>query len=264
MDTPIVLPHAKAPAVNKPFFYARPMMVHPSLPIILKEQPDAFATALAHEVRNPLTNINLALGLLEPAIKDDELIRYLDIIKRASLRINDLVNELLLFKATDEIVVKEYFIQQLLDEVLEGARDRILLKRVALSRDYAPMDCRIEMDRPKIKIALANIINNALEAMPLGKGKLKLSIHSLDRKVIVQIEDNGCGISQINLKKIFKPYFTDKPNGLGLGLSSTSDILASNHVGLRVRSKEGKGTNFILSFVCTPLLVLGIPIAHVS
>ena len=65
---------------------------------------------------------------------------------------------------------------------------------------------------------------------------------------MIQIEDNGCGISKENLKYIFKPYFTNKPGGLGLGLATTYDILQSNHVGVNVESEEGKGTRFILSF----------------
>ena len=62
------------------------------------------------------------------------------------------------------------------------------------------------------------------------------------------MNNNGCGISERDLKHISKPYFTNKPGGLGLGLATTSEILRSNHVEVKIESEQGKGTNFILSF----------------
>jgi C4-dicarboxylate-specific signal transduction histidine kinase len=99
-----------------------------------------------------------------------------------------------------------------------------------------------------MKIALTNIIINAIDAMAGIKGELTLVTKSTCHACVVQIEDNGCGISEENLKNIFKPYFTNKPDGLGLGLTTTQDILRSNHVGLNVRSVVAKGTNFTLMF----------------
>jgi signal transduction histidine kinase len=84
--------------------------------------------------------------------------------------------------------------------------------------------------------------------MTSGKGQLTLLTKSMDNGYIIQIEDNGCGISKGNLKYIFKPYFTKKPGGLGLGLATTYDILRSNHVGINIESVLGKGTRFILLF----------------
>jgi signal transduction histidine kinase len=80
------------------------------------------------------------------------------------------------------------------------------------------------------------------------KGKLKLITRSINGKCIIEIEDNGIGISKENLKNLFKPYFTGKAGGMGLGLSTTIDILKANQVTVDVQSEEGKGTRFILSF----------------
>jgi signal transduction histidine kinase len=100
----------------------------------------------------------------------------------------------------------------------------------------------------EIKIALLNIIINAIEAMPAANGILKISTTSKKGKCLVIIEDNGMGISPANLKKLFKPYFTTKTTGMGLGLSSTFRILQSQQAKVKVESKEGKGTRFIISF----------------
>src|SRR5258708_11705088 len=218
------------------------------LPKIAKKQPCPFTSAVAHEVRNPLSNINLAVEMLKSTAMDDDQKIYLDIIMRNSGRINDLVNDLLTSCQTDEMQFEQVSIHQLLDDVLAITRDRIILKSIVVTKNYALPDCQVLVNKPKIKIALTNIIINAIEAMPSEKGELKLIARSMNGKCVLEIEDNGAGISEENLKHIFTPYFTNKPGGMGLGLSTTLDILLSNQVSVDVQSGEGRGTRFILSF----------------
>jgi signal transduction histidine kinase len=89
---------------------------------------------------------------------------------------------------------------------------------------------------------------NAIEAMPSESGELKLTTSLPANKCVVTIEDNGCGISKKNIKNIFKPYFTSKPNGMGIGLAATYDILVAHQAEVNVESEENKGTRFIISF----------------
>jgi signal transduction histidine kinase len=214
----------------------------------VEKKPAPFASALAHEVRNPLSNINLAVEMLKSEIQDKDQKIYLDIIMRSSIRITDLVNELLQFQQSEEGHPEKHSIHQLLDEVLAMAEDRITLKKIVVTKNYAIKDCKIILNRPKLKIALTNIIINAIDAMSDVQGELRLVTKSIAGKYIVQIEDNGCGISKGNLKYVFTPYYTNKPGGLGLGLATTYDILRSNHVGVNIESEEGHGTCFILMF----------------
>ena len=215
-------------------------------PVQSKDHPGHFAAALVHEVRNPLTTINLAVDMLQSGIKDPELKIYLDIIMRSSVRINDLVSELLKYQQEVQVGADGHSIHHLLEEVLEMARDRISLKKITVIREYAKEDCKIILNRPEMKIALINIIMNAIDAMIPGEGELKLITRSIYGKYVIRIEDNGCGISKANLKCIFKPYFTSKPGGLGLGLATAYDTLRSNHIAVSVESEEGTGTSFIL------------------
>jgi signal transduction histidine kinase len=209
--------------------------------------PSQFTLHLAHEVRNPLSNIKLAVEMLRPLTKNEDEKKILDIVIRASSRINDLVMDLVTPFRAEGIKPEKYSIHLLLDEVLLMAEDRTMLKNITVTKDYTAHDCKIVLNEPKMKIALTNIIVNAVEAMTGQDGKLKILTRSTRDKFIIQIEDNGCGISEENLKNIFKPYFTRKPGGLGLGLASTSDILRSNHITVKVESEVGKGTCFILS-----------------
>jgi signal transduction histidine kinase len=215
---------------------------------ISKKKPGQFASALAHEVRNPLSNINLAVELLKPLISNEDQKIYLDIIMRGAGRINDLVTDLLNSFQADEMQSEKHSIHQLINEVIAKTEDRIRLKNITITKNYAIRDCEIILNKQKMQIALTNIIINAIDAMPFEKGELKLTTKSIDGKYIIQIEDNGCGISKSHLKHIFKPFFTKKPGGLGIGLATTYYILRSNRIGVKVESEEGKGTCFTLLF----------------
>src|SRR6187402_2304417 len=215
---------------------------------VWSDQSIPLVSVLAHELRNPLTNIMLTVHLLESKILDDNDRMYMDIIKRSSAKINDLINDLLKGQRKDEIQTEKYSIHQLLDEVIEVASDRLVLKNVIVKKNYAPYDLKVKMDKPKIKIALTNIIINAIDAMPSEKGELRLGTKLIKGKCAVSIHDNGSGISKENLPLIFDPYFTNKQNGVGVGLAATKDILQTNKVGVRVESLVGHGTRFILLF----------------
>jgi signal transduction histidine kinase len=212
------------------------------------KEPGQFASALAHEVRNPLATINLAVKILKSPAKVLDHKLYLDIIMKAAGQIDDLITDLLTLWQPGTIHPEKYPIHELLDEVLARMEDRILLNNITVRKDYTTLDCKILVKKQEIKIAFANIISNAIDAMPSENGKLKLITKSINGKCVVEIEDNGIGISKENLRHIFIPYFTDKAGGMGLGLSTTMDILNSNHATAEVESQEGKGTRFILSF----------------
>lgn len=205
-------------------------------------------TFLAHEIRNPLTNIKLAIELLDSPLETDNGKLYFDIIRRNVIRIDELIRELLRYQTEVELHNGEHSLHQILDEVLEMSEDRIRLKNIVVRKEYTAQDLKILMNRQKIKMALSNIIINALEAMNSGKKELKIVTLSTNDKYVVEIRDTGCGISKDNLEHIFKPYFSNKPGGLGLGLSTTCDILRANRVEVNVESEPGTGTHFKLFF----------------
>jgi len=203
---------------------------------------------LAHEIRNPLANINLAANILGSSTLDEESKAYLDIILRNSRRINVLISELLVNKNPESSRKECYSIHNLLDEVLELTKDRIRLKEIKVARNYTPEDSKVNLDVSEMRIALTNIIVNAIEAMEKSKGVLTLSTQRTEQISTLEISDNGCGLNKRDLKHLFKKFFTKKPDGLGLGLSITYSILRLNNVNVCVESNEGKGTRFILSF----------------
>jgi signal transduction histidine kinase len=233
-------PHSIKPSVTHP----EPFSVMKSS----KKEQAGYFSALVHEVRNPLCNINLASGMLNLSNLDDEQRECLHIIMRGSERINDLINTLLRFDEVEAVKYELYSLQQLLEDVLIAAKDRLSLKQIEVSREYATPAHVISMDIERMKIALINIVNNAIDAMPSKRGKLKVVTSSAGQLSSIEIQDNGIGISKENLKRIFEPYFTKKPGGMGLGLTATLDILRANRASVDVRAEEGVGTCFTLSF----------------
>ncbi len=105
-----------------------------------------------------------------------------------------------------------------MDTAIAAAIDRMTLKRIDFNVSYPEKECYALLDPEKIQLAFLNIIINAVEAMEESKGELKISIHPIEEEYIVEITDNGSGISEENMQRLFEPYFTSKRNGMGLGL----------------------------------------------
>jgi signal transduction histidine kinase len=207
------------------------------------------ARTIAHEVRNPLTNINLAVEQLQTELnglrpENGELM--LQMINRNSARINLLITDLLNSTKFTDLVYAKISVNQLLDETLELASDRIKLKNIAVAKNYAAGICDIAVDVERIKIAFLNIIVNAVEAMEPGQGVLRLTTLSREDKCIILIADNGPGIAQESQSRIFEPYFTNKPKGTGLGLTNTQNIILNHKGQIAFESKKGEGTTFTI------------------
>jgi PAS domain S-box-containing protein len=205
---------------------------------------------LAHEVRNPLNNINMSVEQLigEPA-GNEEATLFLDIIQRNSKRIGDLITELLDSSRPTELTFERCTLQSIMDESIAEALDRITLQHINLQIRYADEACPLMANKEKLKIAFLNIIINGVEAMPnSGSGVLQLDIETTGNVHTVIIRDNGCGIPEENISRLFEPYYTSKRNGMGLGLAATLNILQSHKAQIDVTSVVSQGTTFTIAF----------------
>lgn len=203
---------------------------------------------LAHEVRNPLSNIHMSLEQLGSYVKDEEQNIYIDIIDRNGKRINALITELLTSSKPTEMVFDRIVLQNIVDETIGIALDRLTLKQIKLKVNYPDAPCYIRADKEKLKIALLNIIINAIEAIDHEQGELAVAVVPNEESYSLEIADNGCGIPQESLSKLFEPYFTSKRNGIGLGLASTLNIVQAHNAAIEVKSRVGAGTTFIIAF----------------
>ena len=224
--------------------------------LILMKRSEKFAATgriartIAHEVRNPLTNIDLAVSQIKNDLGagDDNIHMLFDMVDRNSKRINQLISELLSATRFAELSYESVSINTLLDEALEMAKDRINLKQIQIHKQYSSDICNIAVDPDKVKIAFLNLIVNAIEAMKDKEGILQINTRGENGKCVVEIIDNGYGIPEGQLNNLFEPYFTTKANGNGLGLTNTQNIILNHKGFIGVHSKTGEGTTFIIKF----------------
>jgi len=204
---------------------------------------------LAHEIRNPLNNIQLSADNLEMIMDgSDNEKAMIGIIQRNTIRINQMITELLESTKTLDLDFQKHSLQEVVEESLSVASDRINLQKITLNKAFLPSPLYVLADKSKLQIAFSNILINAVESMETQKGELSVSINEAPNSYRVSIKDNGKGIPQEHLSKIFDPFFTMKKNGLGLGLSAAYGIFQSHKATMQVESMVNNGTTFILDF----------------
>jgi signal transduction histidine kinase len=172
----------------------------------------------------------------------------MSIIQRNGKRISDLIRELLYTSRPAENTLEKQVFQLVLDDVIAMCLDRLTLKHIKLHVSYPDSELHILADREKLKLALLNIVINAIEAMEENVGLLSILLHNTARNAELVISDNGCGISEESISRLFEPYFTQKRNGVGLGLTFTLNILQAHKATIEVTSQQGKGTAFTIMF----------------
>ncbi|KAA0991631.1 hybrid sensor histidine kinase/response regulator [Dyadobacter aurulentus] len=203
---------------------------------------------LAHEVRNPLTNVNLSAEQLEMELTDEDQKFYTQIIKRNCTRINDLISQLLQPSTSTDIELVHNSVHAVLTQAIGSALDRVQLKRIQIVNYFAEEELAIPLDPVSLEMAFLNLITNAIEAMEEDKGILRIFTRSQGDSIQVIFADNGSGISEEHVEKIFEPYFTGKNNGMGIGLSTTMSIIHAHHGRIDVQSEVGVGTTFTITF----------------
>ncbi len=205
------------------------------------------ASGVAHEIRNPLNFIGLAVDHLDtlspPATPEAETEKRQVIarIKEEIGRLNDLVTNFIMYGRPAEVHRAPVRMDDLLDGVLRMARERLAANGISCRRDFGEGgDANVDPDM--IRRAALNLVLNAIEAMPNG-GELRLSGGKWDEgKYSFVVEDTGVGIEEKDRARIFEPYFTTKPSGLGLGLILTKKIVDAHGGEILLESEPGKGT----------------------
>jgi len=203
------------------------------------------ARGIAHEIRNPLTNINLAIEQLKEELEGEEDAEiYFDIISRNSERVSQLITQIFNVSKPSELKLVQRDIHDIIEGALTLALDRINLQEIKIEKKFDKEICPISIDPDKLNNAILNIIVNAIESMQDKKGILTISTEQNDEFCKISIRDNGVGIEEEKLKSLFDPFYTGKKGGIGLGLTSTHNIIKSHGGKIDVKSQPGKGTCF--------------------
>lgn len=203
------------------------------------------AAGLAHEIRNPLTSINILIqSLIDRLPGNGELREDLNVIEEEIKRLNNIINQFLNFAKPSEPFLKKTDIILILEEIIQLLKLQIEKQNIKIEKDFATIPF-ILIDKEQIMQAFLNLILNAIQAMPDG-GLLKLKVKlSEDGHFIkILISDSGIGISQKNIERLFDPFFTTKEDGIGLGLSIVHRIIDQHRGKIEVESILGEGSLF--------------------
>ncbi len=207
------------------------------------------SAAVAHGIRNPLATIRSSAELALDGNLDAARKNATDIIFQID-RLGKWVRELLVFSRPLSGKNQNIDLVALVDECLHSFATQLEQKRVA---------CELVRPEPGLppvignfalaSQALSNIISNAIEAMPDGGSlRLEFQVAALPQNVRLVIADTGSGISPAELELVFKPYFTTKRNGLGLGMSLVKRIMERFGGAIDLHSGKGEGTRVSLTF----------------
>jgi len=201
------------------------------------------ATMIAHDLRNPLTSIRNASYFLKMKLDkysiNGEMREMLDIINKEVDFASNTINNLLDFASPNKPNFKKVDVNQILEEVLFSMK---IGENVKLVKKFARLP-KIEADPYRLRRVFHNLITNATQAMPNG-GKLTIETKKRKNFVEISIKDTGVGIPNNNLEKIFKPFFTTKAKGIGMGLAACKKLIEEHNGKIEVKSREGSGTVF--------------------
>lgn len=205
---------------------------------------------IAHEIRNPLNNVLLGVNQFRSILPEDneEVDFYLNYLEKNGLRINELINKLLGPTSLFEMKKTNLNLNDLVSEAVKSSSDKMKVSNIILNLDLTDQPLFFEMDKEKMLMALNNLIINAIEALTEDEGVIYIRTGIKDERVSLMISDNGHGISEEDMKKIYQPFFTTKSFGMGLGLINTEQILSAHGIQMEVQSEVGKGSTFTLHF----------------
>ena len=218
------------------------------------------AAGVAHELNTPLGSISIISQELKSILKEasvskrfkDDLKGYLDDINSEIKRCMAIIGDLLSFSrgGVSELFLTEVDINGLLSQTVDFVRNKGRVpKGVTVSKNLSASIPMIQTDPDRFRQVVFNIFKNALEAVAdKEKGKIDIATCLDGNYVKVLINDNGCGISRENLKKVFDPFFTTKPvdKGTGIGLFVSYSIMRNLKGDIIIESTIGKGTEVAL------------------
>lgn len=204
------------------------------------------ASGIAHEIRNPLSAINTSIEILSGGLDiSGQDLELMNIILEENKRLDHIIREFTQFARIEEPELKMININKIIEETLDLISDNIqpdINLILELSERLQPTLA----DQRQLKSALINIITNAWEAMPNG-GEIQIST-SLSKndlgedQILITITDTGCGINQVDLTKVFRPFFPDKEKNMGMGLAICERIIENHNGEINIQSVINQGT----------------------
>jgi signal transduction histidine kinase len=207
-------------------------------------------SGLAHEIKNPLSTVQLNLQLLQEDLSAETTIpprvtRRLGTIIQETSRLREILEGFLRYAGRIELERTDADLDSILSELVDFLSPQAQIQRVQLRHQPANPAIVASVDVKLIKQALLNLMINALHAMSAG-GELMLGVRRTDHEVCIDVTDTGPGIAPEEQQRIFEAYYSKKRGGTGLGLAMTRRIAIEHGGRVELQSEVGKGSRFTL------------------
>lgn len=204
-------------------------------------------SGVGHEVKNPINAIVVHLELLKTKLGSAAApaVNHLEVIDSEIHRLDRVVQTLVDFSRPVEVMLIEYDLRDVISDVVALAAAEMSMREVHLTSYLPPYPVPVKIDVDLLKQAVLNVMQNGAQAMPEG-GNLEVRLVEEGKFGVIEIKDEGSGISQELRERIFDLYFTTKKDGSGIGLAMTYRILQLHHGSIDVQSEVGRGSVFQL------------------
>lgn len=209
--------------------------------------------SLVHEIRNPLAAVNLNLQLLSRSLSNrKELLSYVNTALKGVERISKIIDVTLNFSRQSESKTENLNLNSIIINTIDLMNHLLKKKEIKITLDLKSDLPFICADSKHLQQIIINLITNAIDAVEeKGEICIKTFIEEFsenNKLVCLSVIDNGVGIAEEDLDKIFNPFFTKKTSGTGLGLAITQKLLYKYKGSIEVKSKIGEGTNITIKF----------------
>jgi signal transduction histidine kinase len=204
---------------------------------------------LAHEIKNPLSTVQLNLQLLQEDLQPENpaysrLVSRIQTVQRETGRLRDILEDFLRYAGRIELDRRPVELNRLLEDLVDFYMPQAQLQRVQLRLQRSPAPIVVNADAKLIKQAVLNLMINALQAMHASGGEMILRVWEQGRSARVDVIDTGGGVSPEQQAKIFQAYYTTKRGGTGIGLAMARRIAEEHGGEIGVQSEVGKGSDF--------------------
>lgn len=204
------------------------------------------AAGIAHEIKNPLAAIKTSIQVIKRRVRTEANLQLADGIIQEVDRLNKIVMDLLDFSRPGPANTMEYDLKDITGYCLQLMSRDIRAKNVKLTD--RTKSCTVLVDPAQMQQVVLNLLINALSAVGRENGEIELHIYEDSGRNIFDVKDNGRGIPEDKLDKIFDPFFSMTAGGTGLGLSVVFNLLKQNNIEHKIISRENEGTIFRLIF----------------
>ncbi|MBF2035013.1 MAG: PAS domain S-box protein [Leptolyngbyaceae cyanobacterium T60_A2020_046] len=200
------------------------------------------AAMIVHEVRNPLTTVLMGLNGLQNLELPDRAQRRLAFALEESLRLQRLLNDILLYAREPHLDLQPMNLSHVLGDVVESLQSQPIAADRTIHTDFEDADRWVMGDRDRLKQVFINLLSNACEAIEAGD-RVTCTVEDIGETAVqIQIHNGGLSIPPDTLPKLMQPFFTTKPSGNGLGLAITRRLVEAHHGTLTLTSAPETGT----------------------